>query len=35
MADFKAQGIKNISRLAINLKSQQIALVSDHSEKNM
>jgi len=31
MADFKAQGINNISRLAINLKSQQIALVSDHA----
>ncbi len=35
MADFKAQGINNITRLTINLKSQQIALVSDHSEKKM
>ncbi len=29
MADFKAQGINNISRLAINLNSNQISLVSD------
>jgi len=30
MADLKTFGINHISRLAINLKSKQIALVSDH-----
>ncbi len=30
MADFKSFGINHISRLAINLESLQIALVSDH-----
>ena len=30
MADFKTFGINHISRLAINLKSNQLALVSDH-----
>ena len=30
MVDFKTFGINHISRLAINLKSNQIALVSDH-----
>jgi len=30
MADYKNLGIDHISRLAINLKSNQIALVSDH-----
>lgn len=29
MADFKAFGIQNITRLAVNLKSHQVALVSD------
>lgn len=31
MADFKAFGVNHISRLAIHLKSNQIALVSDHA----
>ena len=34
MADFSTQGVHHISRLAINLKSGQIALVSDHVVAN-
>jgi hypothetical protein len=32
VADFSASGLKNISRLAIHLGSQQLALVSEHSD---
>jgi len=34
MADLKTFGISHISRLAINLNSSQIALVSNHAITN-